>query len=158
MSSRCPHNMVYFGPLAAEIISLIWGTLPTLSTAFASWQHYCSSGRQPNFAALSTGRHLCSAGRPSRWALAHVSSVIVFTPQALSWLGIRKSICLVNNWVMRCWQCGYLSRLRWKWFEYGPADAAVTPVISCFIKIQIGLSFVVPAWGRWMVSVYLHHK
>jgi len=27
-----------------------------------------SSGRQPNFAALNTGRHLYLAGRPSRWA------------------------------------------------------------------------------------------
>jgi len=34
-------------------------------------QHYCS-GRQPNFAALNSGRHLYSAGRPSRWALAHI--------------------------------------------------------------------------------------
>jgi len=25
-SSTCPHNMVNFGPLAAEIISLVWGT------------------------------------------------------------------------------------------------------------------------------------
>ena len=25
-SSRCPHNMVNFGPLAAEIVSLVWGT------------------------------------------------------------------------------------------------------------------------------------
>jgi len=31
-----------------------------------------SSGRQPNFAALSRGRHLYSAGRPSRWASAHI--------------------------------------------------------------------------------------
>jgi len=31
-----------------------------------------SSGREPNFAALSTRRHLYSAGRPSRWALAHI--------------------------------------------------------------------------------------
>jgi len=31
-----------------------------------------SSGREPNFAVLSTGRHLYSAGRPSRWALAHI--------------------------------------------------------------------------------------
>ena len=28
--------------------------------------------RQPNFAALNSGRHLYSAGRPSRWALAHI--------------------------------------------------------------------------------------
>ena len=28
MSSRCPHNigLVNFGPLAAEIVSLVWGT------------------------------------------------------------------------------------------------------------------------------------
>ena len=36
---------------------------------------YSSSGRQPNFAALNRGRHLYSAGRPSRWALAHISSL-----------------------------------------------------------------------------------
>ena len=33
---------------------------------------YSSSGRQPNFAALSRGCHLYLAGRPSRWALAHI--------------------------------------------------------------------------------------
>jgi len=31
-----------------------------------------SSGCEPNFAALSTGRHVYSAGRPLRLALAHV--------------------------------------------------------------------------------------
>jgi len=51
------------------------------ATGFASWQHYCtasSSGRQPNFAALNRGRHLYSAGGPSRWALAHISSLKYF--------------------------------------------------------------------------------
>jgi len=33
---------------------------------------HSSSGRQPNFTALSTGRHLYSAGQLSRWALAHI--------------------------------------------------------------------------------------
>jgi len=36
--------------------------------------HSCS-GRRPNFAALNRGRRLYSAGRPSRWALAHISSL-----------------------------------------------------------------------------------
>ena len=27
ISSTCPHNMVNFGPLAAEIVSLVWGHL-----------------------------------------------------------------------------------------------------------------------------------
>jgi len=31
MSSRCPHNMVNFGPLAAETISLVWGTPPNFN-------------------------------------------------------------------------------------------------------------------------------
>jgi len=26
ISFTCPHNMVNFGPLAAEIVSLVWGT------------------------------------------------------------------------------------------------------------------------------------
>ena len=43
--------------------------------AFA-WQS--SSERQPNFAPLNRGRHLCSAGRPSRWALTHISSLLLF--------------------------------------------------------------------------------
>jgi len=131
ISSTCPHNMVNFGPLAAEIGPVDWGTpanfnwfrvlaaqlqrrrstepnqtlhgvwpssglvhdiihfrgflpryeiLPgakfTLRSSLAlsyfgsvtAW--HSSSGRQANFAALSTGRHIHSAGRPSRWALA----------------------------------------------------------------------------------------
>ena len=31
MSSRCLHNMVNFGPLAAEIVSLVWGTPPNFN-------------------------------------------------------------------------------------------------------------------------------
>jgi len=31
MSSRCPHNIVSFGPLAAEIVSLVWGTPPNFN-------------------------------------------------------------------------------------------------------------------------------
>jgi len=36
-----------------------------------------SSGREPNFAALSTRRHLYPAGRPSRWALAHIIVLVL---------------------------------------------------------------------------------
>jgi len=131
--STCPHNMVNFSLLGAEIFSLVWGTpanfngfrvlasllqqcrsteanqtlhdvwpLPGLVdciyifggcfsvTEFCQVQNslfvlqvlrspygsvtarQSSSGREPNFAALSTGRHLYSAGRPSRWALTHI--------------------------------------------------------------------------------------
>ena len=41
VSPTCPHNMVNFGPLATEIVSLVWGT-PEISTGLASWQRYCT--------------------------------------------------------------------------------------------------------------------
>jgi len=44
------------------------------------------------------------------------------------WLGIRKSIRPVKNWLTRCWR-GYVSGARHKWFAYGLANATATP--SC---------------------------
>jgi len=41
--STCPHNMVN-GPLAAEIVSLVWSTPANFNgTGFASWQRYCTA-------------------------------------------------------------------------------------------------------------------
>jgi len=56
--------MVNFGPLIAEIGSGVWGTAANFN-GFASARH-SGSGRQPNFAALNTGRHLYTAGWPLR--------------------------------------------------------------------------------------------
>jgi len=79
ISSTCTHNMVNFGPLAAEIVSLVWGT-PGKFNGFlrlgSVTARHSSSGHQPNFAVLNRGRNLYSAGQPSRWALAHISSWI----------------------------------------------------------------------------------
>jgi len=33
-SSTCPYNMVNFGPLVAEILSLVWGTPAIISKGF----------------------------------------------------------------------------------------------------------------------------
>ena len=68
--SICPHNMVNFGPLAAEIGPVVWGTPANFNefTVLAAYIRHTSIGCQPNFAALNRGRHLYSAGRPSRWA------------------------------------------------------------------------------------------
>jgi len=55
-----------------------------------------SSECQPNFVALIRGRHLCSAGRPSRWALAHISSITIFLFFFLSFYWVyRKCFGLV---------------------------------------------------------------
>jgi len=76
ISSICPHNMVNFGLLAAEIGSGVLGTplrkFQRLSRLGCVTARHSSSRRQPNFAALNRGHHLYSAGRPSRWALAHI--------------------------------------------------------------------------------------
>jgi len=76
ISLTCPHNMVNFGLLMAEICWRVWGTPANFNgfLVLAALLHGTPIGRQPNFAALNRGRHLYSAGRPSCWALAHVSS------------------------------------------------------------------------------------
>jgi len=40
------------------------------------------------------------------------------------WLGIRKGIWPIKNWVVGCWH-GYLSGVRCR-FAYGPADVIAT--------------------------------
>jgi len=75
ISPTCPHNRVNFGPLAAEILSLVWGT-PANFNKFRVLAALLHS----QTAALNRGRHLCSAGRPSRWAMAHIcSSLSLYT-------------------------------------------------------------------------------
>jgi len=62
--------MVNFGLLAAEIISLVWGTPANFNAirVLAALLH-------SQTAASNRGRHLYSAERPSRWALAYISSL-----------------------------------------------------------------------------------
>ena len=80
----CPYNMVNFGPLAAEIVSLVWGT-PANFNGFRVFAVLLL--RQT--AALNRQHHLYSAGRPSRWhwptflvVLALVSSLL---SQEIGW-------------------------------------------------------------------------
>ena len=79
ISSTCPHNMVNFGPLAAEIVSLVWGTPGNFNgfRVLAALLHGTLVVGICQTAALNRGRHLYSAGRPSRWALAHISSLVM---------------------------------------------------------------------------------
>ena len=62
------------------------------------------------------------------------------------WLGGRKGIRPVKNWVVGCWR-GHLSGARCR-LAYGPAEATTTHCL-CFNKIQIGFTFLVLAYpGR----------
>jgi len=87
-----PHNMVNFGPLAAEIVSLVWdwGTPGNFNgfCVFAALLHGTLVVGVSQTAALNRGRHLYSSGRPSPLALAHilVSSffLLSFFPRLIS--------------------------------------------------------------------------
>jgi len=118
ISSTCPHNMVNFSPLAAEIVSLVWGTpanVNGVSRLGGVTARHSSIGRQPNFAVLNRGRHLYSAGRPSRWALAHILVVYFLVPcGGLSWLfvsfwvQINVVYRIVSYRISKCTNCWYL--------------------------------------------------
>ena len=73
-SSTCLHNMVNFGPLAAEIGLLVWGTPANFNgfRVLAALLHGTLVVGVSQTAALNRRRQLYSAGRPSRWALAHI--------------------------------------------------------------------------------------
>ena len=66
--------MVNFGLLAAEIVSLVWGTPANFNgfRVLASLLHGTPAVGVSQTAVLNRGRHLYSGGRPSRWAPAHV--------------------------------------------------------------------------------------
>ena len=81
ISSTCPHNMVNLGPLAAEIVSLVWSTPGNFNgfRVLAALLHGTLVVGVSQTAALNRGRHRYSAGRPSRWALTHISSCVRFS-------------------------------------------------------------------------------
>ena len=80
ISPACPHNMVNFGPLAAEIVLLVWGTPGNFNgfRVLAALLHGTLVVGVSQTAAFNRGRHLYLAGRPSRWALADTSSNICY--------------------------------------------------------------------------------
>ena len=76
VSPTCPHNMVNFGPLAAEICWRVWDTPANFNgfCVLAALLHGTPAAGVSETAALNRRRHLYLAGRPSRCALAHISS------------------------------------------------------------------------------------
>ena len=74
-------------------------------------------------------------------AANYTQTTVPYLPAVLwhCWLGVRKSIRPVKNWVMRCW-CGYLSGARCILFEYGllaDATASRNPIISNVLQNAI---------------------
>jgi len=79
-SSTRPHNMANFGPLAKEIVSLVWSTPANFNgfRVLAALLHGTLVVGVSQTAALNRGLHLYSAGQPSCWALAHILVESVF--------------------------------------------------------------------------------
>ena len=106
VSSTCPHNMVNFGPPAAEIVSLVWDTPGNFNgfRVLAALLHGTLVVGVSQNAALNRGRHLYSAGRPSRWALAHILVLSFFFSRLISaaadWMSAILPHCLSAN--LRC--------------------------------------------------------
>jgi len=99
------HNVVNFGPLAAEIVSLVSGTPANFNgfRVLAAILHGTVVVSVSQTAALNRGCHLYSAGRPSHWALAHISSFFVTS--------IPSGILIYSAiWPQRIWaeSCGEL--------------------------------------------------
>ena len=59
--------------------------------------------------------------RQVKW---HVTGFLLLAATVIKhcWLGIRKGMWPVKNWVMKC-RRGYLSGAKCKWSAYGPTDA-----------------------------------
>jgi len=70
--------MVNFVPLAAEVISLVWGTPANFNgfRVLAALLHGTPAVGVSQTSVLNKGRHLYPARRPSRWASAHILVII----------------------------------------------------------------------------------
>ena len=116
--------------------------LPRLGSVSA---RQSSSECQPNFAALNKGRHLCSAGWPSRWALAHISSL------CMKYLGgTAEQIYAKVTWKMCLIPCyyefeGQRSGTKDKKLHFSTLSAACMWFV--FSQISVASSY-------WLKSVY----
>ena len=94
--------MVNFGPLAAEIVSLVWGTPANFNEfrVLAALLHGTLVVGVSQTAAFNRGRHLYSAGRPSRLAFAIFLVIDVLVCSTLK-VGLGGFVCQYDGlgWV-----------------------------------------------------------
>jgi len=161
ISHTCPYNMVNFGPLAAEIVSLVWGT-PANFNGF----HILAALLHSQTAASNRGRHLYSAGRPSRWALAHISSCIyicvLYSPCVpVDWATVSMTrvvnpvhlVPVVGKWQHQCCEnCASDWRKSDAVRDWGPSlsrcDVSHMAILFCTIGATVRLCTIQPVWHR----------
>ena len=102
--------MVNFGLLAAEIVSLVWGTPGNFNgfRILAALLHGTVVVSVSQTAAFNRGRHLYSAGRPSGWALAHILVIIIiqqiFGARVAYMYSVRLVCALKARYLLVCWK------------------------------------------------------
>jgi len=92
--------------------------------------------------AAVTIKHGCCSW--CNYLLINTVSVLLFVKCGINvpsvlwrcWLGGRKGIWPVKNWVVKYWH-GYLSGARCKCLTYGPADASATPSFLAAVKSRM---------------------
>jgi len=131
-SSRCSHNMVNFGPLAAlRSIPVVWGTPANVNgfrlRVLAALLHgrrtrYSSSGCQPNFAALKRAPPIFGRAAITLGIGPHSSSLVLF------WFCRRGQYKHLDTTYVTLQNTSYLVLiLVWIQFRYSRC------VISCFV-------------------------
>ena len=120
-------------------------TMPVTHQRTVLWSLYKSALRLQSLTLLvgcHEGHPACCPGkRPLNGCSSSISIQICLQCFDTGWASGRASRC-EKSWVMRCY-CGYLSGARCRWWC---SWCHCHPVISCLIKIQIGLTFPVRAY------------
>jgi len=132
-SSACPDNMVNFGLLTVEICWRVWGTPANFNGLrdLAALLHGTLVVGVSQTAALNRGRHLYSAGRPSRLALAHISSFLLF---------YVFSLCFI---MAALWnRAGYYIFVLW--------------FLSFFLLLYFFFHGLISAAADWMSTIHRH--
>jgi len=86
-SPTCPYNMVNFDPLAAEIVSLVFGTPANVNgfRVLAALLHGTQLWASTKLCGVEQrAPPIYSAGRPSGWTFAHTSSFFFISSPNLS--------------------------------------------------------------------------
>ena len=130
-SSTCPGNMVNFGLLTAEICCRVWGTPANFNGVrfLAPLLHGTLVVGVSQTAALNRGHDLYSSGRPSRWALAHILVLFLWSPYVIgqtiifsscfffflssSFFFFPRLISAVGDWMFTI-----LWHMVWPWCEF----------------------------------------
>ena len=119
---------------------------PQIYTAWSRWGTNCCQGPFCISVALKLTRLWVFIISVVKMAYVYVELCCLHSVLWCCWLGGRKGIRPVKNWVVGCWH-GYLSGSRCR-LAYEPADATAT---HCLLKSRSRLVLLFWYWLTWVV-------